>query len=184
MRFTLPALLVLILTRHQALALPATPTQITGIERKTTASNGTLQAVARVGAGLGTLSEPTWSSTPLQLRLLFDLPVPIANGMKIINTKAAWKLLFTYTGDAAGNGNADVSVIPDGTQSSAEIQICIYSPAIFRNAGTTGDNSWVEAEIFTEVVWWNTVSQQLVSVFWAATYQFGENDPDLTLQLV
>jgi hypothetical protein len=183
MRFTLPALLGLtLLTWHQALALPATPTKIAKVERDiTTPYNVTaLQGVDGDGASLGTSGGATWSSTPLQTRLEVVLPLAIANAMEIMTPVVDWKLLLTYTGDSNGNGHFYYNAYPDGMQTLREIEMCLTSPGKLVGTGTSGGNAWVQVKIPLEVAWLDTITGQLVAVFWTATYQFGQNDPDLS----
>jgi hypothetical protein len=179
MRFTLPALLGLtLLTWHQALALSATPTKIAKVERDITPDNVTAsQMVDGVGSSP---ADATWSSTPLQTRLLFVLPLAIANDIGIMNTRVAWRLLLSYTGDSSGTGTVYVSAFPDGMQVVTEIRICIVGPIIIDGTGSTDGNATVQMRVPLEVVWADTLTNKLIAVFWTATYQFGQNDPDIS----
>jgi hypothetical protein len=179
MRFTLPALLGLtLLTWHQALALSATPTKIAKVERDITPDNVTAsQMVDGVGSSP---ADATWSSTPLQTRLLFVLPLAIANDIGIMNTRVAWRLLLSYTGDSSGTGTVYVSAFPDGMQVVTEIRICIVGPITIDGTGSTDGNATVQMRVPLEVVWADTLTNKLIAVFWTATYQFGQNDPDIS----
>jgi hypothetical protein len=187
MRFILSALLGLILLPwHQALALPAIPTKIAKIERDfitpyvATASH----TVVGTGVSLGTSGgEDWWASTPIQERLVFDMPGTIANTMGILSTLVAWKLVCTYSGDSSGTGNVYVAILPDGQQQPDEIQICIWDSTTVVNSGTSNGNSWVQIQVSVEVVWLHIITNQFISVFWVATYQFGQNDPDLSFDV-
>jgi hypothetical protein len=187
MRFIFSALLGLILLPwHQALALPAIPTKIAKIERDSitpyiATANHT---VVRTGISLGTSGgEDWWTSTAIQERLIFDMPGTIANTMGILSTLVAWKLVYTYSGASNGGGNVDINILPDGQQQPGEIQICTWDSTTVTNTGTSGGNSWVQIQVPLEVVWLDTITNQLISVFWAATYQFGQNDPDLSFEV-
>lgn len=183
MRFTLPALLGLtLLTWHQALALSATPTKVTKVERDITTPNNVtaFQMVHGVGSSLGTSADATWSSTPLQTRLLIVLPLAIANDIGIMNTRVAWRLLISYTGDSTGSGTVYVSAFPDGMQVLAEIRICIVGPVTVAATGAIDGNDMVQMRVPLEVVWVDTITNKLIAVFWIATYQLGQNDPDIS----
>jgi hypothetical protein len=179
MRFTLPALLGLtLLTWHQALALPDTPTKIAKVERDITPYNVTdSQMVDGVGSSP---DDATWSSTPLQTRLLFILPLAIANDIGVMSTRVAWRLLLSYTGDSTGTGRFYISAFPDGMQVVTEIRICIVGPITTVGTGSTDGNATVQFRVPLEAVWADTVTNKLIAVFWIATYQFGQNDPDIS----
>jgi hypothetical protein len=179
MRFTLPALLGLtLLTWHQALALPVTPTKTAKVEGDITPYNVT--ASQRVDGIGSSPADATWSSTPLQTRLLFILPLAIANDMGVLHTWVAWKLLLSYTGDSTGTGYFYISAYPDGTQVVTEIRICIVGPIITVATGSTGGDATVQFQVPLEAVWADTLTNKVIAVFWIATYQFGQNNPDLS----
>jgi hypothetical protein len=117
---------------------------------------------------------------PVQDLFVFEMPIAIANAMKTLNVLVAWKLIFTYSGNSGGSGNIYVNVIPDGDQQSNEIHVCLWSNPIWRSTGTTNGDTWIQIQLPVEVVWLNVIPNQLISVFWTATYQFGQNNPDLS----
>lgn len=183
MRFTLPALLGLtLLTWHQALALPATPTKIAKVERDiTTPYNVTI--VDGAGASLGTPDDATWSSTPLQTRLLFVMPLAIANDMGIMRNTLPFRLLLSYTGSSAGDGHVFGNVFPEDGQAVDDLDICFGTSTVV-GTGTSGGNSWVQIQSAIEVAWGDTITNKLIAVFWTGTYQYGQNDPSLSYTTV
>jgi hypothetical protein len=185
MRFILLALLgLIILMRHQALALLATPTKIAKVERDiTTPYNFTrFQIVHRDGASLGTSDDAVWTSTLVRMQLLVDLPITIANDMGIMATTISWKIK-AYWDSATSGGGIFYGVSPDGTQTQSEIDICFDGPLDIVATGTSNGNNWVQLQMPLVVSWVDTFTNKLIAVFWTATYQFGENNPDLTYLL-
>jgi hypothetical protein len=179
MRFTLLALLALtIITWHQALALPYTPTETAEVERDiTTPFNSTeLQIVDADEASLGISSRGNTISAPIRRRLLFDLPIATANDMRIMNTEVAWRLHLYY------DFTRDVFVYDidlDGEQTRSEVKICITHVGL-PTWGKSNGNTWVQYQLEILVYWMDTISNKLITVAWNAAYQFGQNDPDLT----
>lgn len=179
MRCTFRALLALtLITWHQALALPYTPTETAEVERDIiTPYNSTeLQIANADGASLGTSSSGTWISTPVRMRLLVDLPIAIANDMRIMSTRVAWRLHIYY--DSSGPKFVyDIDL--DGEQTKSEVKICIIEIGL-PTTGTSDGNNWIRLQLGISVFWMDTISNKLITMSWNAVYQFGQNDPDLT----
>jgi hypothetical protein len=184
MYFTLPVLLGLtLLPWHQALALPAMSTKIANVTKDiTTPYNDT---IADIVDGLGA-SGPTWSSTPLLSLLTFEMPQATVDDMATLTTQLPFRLSIFYTGPINSNGNNGFGKLrygiqPEGWQTRSTIDVCMNGNAIRIAQGrTTGGNYWVKAKANLAAYWVDTLEGKVITVFWSAIFQFGQNDPDLT----
>jgi hypothetical protein len=101
--------------------------------------------------------------------------------MGLMKSIMAYKLLLSFTGSPAGAGTVHYEVYAEEGLAIADLRICNYGPFITKNSGTVDGNIWVQISCPIVIAWADTVTGTLISVFWTTKYQFGQNDPDLSI---
>ena len=118
-----------------------------------------------------------WFAAPLQAVLNFDMPDDIANDIGVLDNTLVFQFSLLYWEDdsTGSQSNINPTYIPYGSQTAAEVQICMDSGVTKENFGTTYGNRWVQVSATLGASWTSTVTGELIVVTWNADYIFGDD---------
>src|SRR6266566_1601173 len=183
MRFTLPTLWSLILlTSHQALALPAeSPSKedskkfswsVPRTDPHDVAAHQMLDSRAvdvEAIHGHDTRSLQAralpWQSTELKRRLVVGLSTAVATGIHLTNNALTWKISMQYSQDSDGKGTISGSYYQDGETKLDAMDLCAnaFTQTLI---GNTAGYLWMQGNLDLEGSYFDSKSGNLVTMFW------------------
>ena len=110
----------------------------------------------------------------MKRQLVVGLSTAVATSIHLANAALTWKLSLVYHTDGRGRDTVTGTLYQDGETKVQNMKICTNGLHTY-SYGNTGGQYWVDANVDLEGSYHDTVSGNVVTMFWTVYARLGQN---------